>query len=94
MYKRQERVPRVDVLVETLPDGWRISVDDNGDAVDPELRDRVFEPMERGHGAEVQGIGIGLATCRRIVEAHGGSIGLDESPAGGTRAWFVLPAAA
>lgn len=89
-----ERVPRVDVLVETLPDGWRISVDDNGDAVDPELRDRVFEPMERGHGAEVQGIGIGLATCRRIVEAHGGSIGLDESPAGGTRAWFVLPAAA
>jgi signal transduction histidine kinase len=49
--------------------------------------------MKRGHGSEVQGIGIGLATCRRIVDAHGGSIGLDVSPTGGTRAWFVLPAA-
>ncbi|MFF7681530.1 ATP-binding protein [Microbacterium sp. NPDC007973] len=89
-----EKVPDVRVSVETLPDGWRISVDDNGDAVPTELRERVFEPMQRGHGADVQGIGIGLATCRRIVEAHGGTIGLDASPAGGTRAWFVLPAAA
>jgi signal transduction histidine kinase len=89
-----ERVPRIRVSVETLPDGWRILVDDNGEAIEPELRDRVFEPMERGHGAEVPGIGIGLATCRRIVDAHRGSIGLDASPEGGTRAWFVLPAAA
>lgn len=88
-----ERVPVIRVSVETLPDGWRVSVDDNGDAVAPELRERLFEPMQRGHGSEVQGIGIGLATCRRIVDAHGGSIGLDASPTGGTRAWFVLPAA-
>ncbi|MDQ1177252.1 ATP-binding protein [Microbacterium sp. SORGH_AS_0421] len=89
-----ERAPRIAVSVEVLSDGWRITVDDNGDALDPELRERVFEPMQRGHGAEVQGIGIGLATCRRIVEAHRGTIGLDVSPAGGTRAWFVLPSAA
>ena len=89
-----ERAPRIAVSVEVLSDGWRITVDDNGDALDPELRERVFEPMQRGHGAEVPGIGIGLATCRRIVEAHRGTIGLDVSPAGGTRAWFVLPSAA
>lgn len=89
-----ERAPRIAVSVEVLSGGWRITVDDNGDALDPELRERVFEPMQRGHGAEVQGIGIGLATCRRIVEAHRGTIGLDVSPAGGTRAWFVLPSAA
>jgi len=89
-----DRVPRIRVTVETLPDGWRINIDDNGEAVEPELRDRVFEPMQRGHGADVPGIGIGLATCRRIVEAHHGSIGLDASPQGGTRAWFVLPSAA
>ncbi|WP_285135781.1 GAF domain-containing sensor histidine kinase [Microbacterium sp. lyk4-40-TSB-66] len=88
-----ERVPVIRVSVEKLPDGWRVCVDDNGDAVAPELRDRLFEPMQRGHGSEVQGIGIGLATCRRIVDAHGGTIGLDVSPTGGTRAWFVLPAA-
>ncbi|SDO55207.1 His Kinase A (phospho-acceptor) domain-containing protein [Microbacterium sp. ru370.1] len=89
-----EKTPDVRISVETLPDGWRIRVDDNGDVVPEDLRERVFEPLQRGHGADVQGIGIGLATCRRIVEAHGGSIGLDASPAGGTRAWFVLPTAA
>ncbi|MDT0115673.1 GAF domain-containing sensor histidine kinase [Microbacterium sp. PRF11] len=88
------RVPTVIVTVETLADGWRVSVDDNGEPVAPDLRERVFEPMQRGHGAEVQGLGIGLSTCRRIVDAHHGSIGLDVSPQGGTRAWFVLPAAA
>ncbi len=87
-----EKVPRVDVRVSEMPDGWRITVDDNGDVVDPDLRERMFEPMQRGHGAEVQGIGIGLATCRRIVAAHGGHIGLDDSPTGGTRVWVVLPA--
>lgn len=87
------RIPVVRVTVETLTDGWRVSVDDNGDVIAPEVRDRLFEPMQRGHGSEVQGSGIGLATCRRIVDAHGGSIGLDASPTGGTRAWFVLPAA-
>lgn len=86
-----EKTPTIRVSVEVLPDGWRVSIDDNGEAVEPELRERVFEPMQRGHGGEVPGIGIGLATCRRIVDAHRGSIGLDASPAGGTRAWFVLP---
>ncbi|RWR22745.1 sensor histidine kinase [Microbacterium enclense] len=88
------RVPRVVVNVQELPDGWRLTVDDNGDTVDPAVRDRMFEPMQRGHDGEVPGLGIGLATCRRIAQAHGGHIGLEESPAGGTRAWVVLPAAA
>lgn len=87
------REPRVFVTVHELPDGWRLTVDDNGDVVDPALRERMFEPMQRGHDAEVQGVGIGLATCRRIAQAHGGHIGLDGSPSGGTRAWVVLPAA-
>ncbi|MFJ4037781.1 ATP-binding protein [Microbacterium sp. NPDC090007] len=87
-----EKVPVVRVGVEALPDGWRITVDDNGDVIDPTMRERVFEPLQRNHGADVPGLGIGLATCRRIVDAHGGSMGLDASPAGGTRAWFVLPA--
>ena len=86
--------PRVWVTVHELTDGWRLTVDDNGAAVDPALRDQMFEPMRRGHDADVQGLGIGLATCRRIAQAHGGHIGLDESPAGGTRAWVVFPAEA
>jgi signal transduction histidine kinase len=37
------------------------------------------------------GSGIGLATCRRIVQAHGGRIGIDDHAGGGAVAWFELP---
>jgi len=39
----------------------------------------------------VPGSGIGLATVRRAVDAHGGRVGLEETPGGGTTAWFELP---
>jgi signal transduction histidine kinase len=53
-------------------------------------RQRVFEPLAR-LDKRVPGNGIGLATCRRIISAHAGRIGLDERPGGGTIAWFELP---
>ncbi|WP_207619382.1 GAF domain-containing sensor histidine kinase [Nocardioides sp. IC4_145] len=71
---------------------WRIEVVDRGIGVPAEQRSRVFQPLARVDES-VEGSGIGLTTCRRIVEAHGGRIGLDESPYGGTTAWFELPAA-
>ncbi|WP_286794412.1 ATP-binding protein [Microbacterium sp. UBA3394] len=37
------------------------------------------------------GLGIGLSTCRRIVEAHGGRIGIDEAETGGASVWIVIP---
>jgi signal transduction histidine kinase len=50
--------------------------------------------MERGDQTDVAGLGIGLSTCRRIVEGHHGRIGIAESPAGGASVWVVLPHAA
>jgi signal transduction histidine kinase len=50
--------------------------------------------MVRGAGAAgsgVDGLGIGLDTCRRIVHAHQGSIGVGESAEGGAEFWFALP---
>jgi signal transduction histidine kinase len=38
-----------------------------------------------------EGWGIGLSTCQPIVEAHGGRIGIDDSPLGGASVWVVLP---
>jgi len=71
-------------------DCWRIEVGDRGTGIPVDQRHRVFEPLARVD-TSVEGSGIGLATCRRVVEAHGGRIGLDESPSGGTCAWFELP---
>ncbi len=86
-------VPRVRVRVDELFGGWRLTVDDNGPGVPEAERDRVFELMERATDAEVPGLGIGLSTCRRIAEAHGGRIGIDRSELGGASVWVLLPRA-
>ena len=80
----------VTVSATSMDTGWRISVTDQGPGVPAEDRERVFDPMVR-LDTRVPGIGIGLATCRRIVEAHGGRIGVAENPDGGASLWFELP---
>lgn len=80
----------VTVSATALETGWRISVTDRGPGVPSEHRERVFDPMVR-LDTRVPGAGIGLATCRRIVEAHGGRIGVSETPDGGASLWFELP---
>ena len=83
--------PRV-VVEATCSDGaWRVSVSDNGRGIPPEDRERLFELYRRGT-ASVEGSGIGLATARRAVEAHGGGMGITGAPGGGTTVWFTLPA--
>lgn len=87
------RLPRVVVSVGAVATGVRLTVDDNGPGVPVAERELVMEPLERGSNAEAPGFGIGLATCRRIVESHGGRLGIDDSPLGGARIWVVLPSA-
>lgn len=72
----------------------RLSIADNGPGVPEAERHQVFDLMVRGDGVSqtgVDGLGIGLATCRRVVESHGGRIGVDEAPGGGADFWFELP---
>ncbi|MGY3126778.1 signal transduction histidine kinase [Agrococcus sp. UYP33] len=83
--------PTIQVRAHELTAGWRITVDDDGPGVPAEQRERVFGLLERGEGADVEGLGIGLSTCRRIVEAHGGRIGIDDAELGGASVWVVLP---
>lgn len=86
------RRPEVRLDSQAVAGGWRVTVDDNGPGVAPEDRERVFELLARGDDQQaVEGLGIGLSTCRRIVQSHGGRIGITESELGGACVWVFLP---
>jgi PAS domain S-box-containing protein len=65
-----------------------IDIADDGSGIAPEARDRLFEPF---FTTKHRGTGLGLATARRVVEAHGGTIDLVTRPVGGTIAAIRLP---
>jgi signal transduction histidine kinase len=70
-------------------------VEDSGPGIPAELGERVFEAYIRGHRASATrpGIGLGLATVKRLVTAHGGTLGTRRSGLGGASFWFELPRA-
>jgi len=86
--------PRVRVSGETLADGWRFVVEDNGIGVPPEAAERIFDMFSRATTRDrYEGTGIGLAVCRRIVERHNGTIGVEPVADGpGSRFIFTIPA--
>ena len=74
----------------------RVTVDDDGPGIPPGEREAVLEPfyrLEPSRSRATGGSGLGLAIVKQIAEAHGGSVGIAASPAGGTRATIILPAA-
>ena len=87
-----DKPPHVTVSAERREVAWLFSVRDNGVGVPPELGDEIFSMFKRAHGEEVPGSGIGLAVCRKIVEAHGGAIWAEPADGGGTAMRFTIPA--
>lgn len=65
-----------------------ITVSNTGIGISPEDLSRVFEPF---HTTKPGGLGLGLAICRSIVEAHGGLISIENNPDLGTTARFTVP---
>ncbi|MFJ2031690.1 sensor histidine kinase [Streptosporangium sp. NPDC087985] len=87
---RRHANSRVDVTVERAGDQAVVTVQDDGDGIAPEDRERVFEPFVRladGRRRDPGGSGLGLAFCRETAKANNGTLTIEDSPRG---ARFVL----
>lgn len=85
------RVPRT-LAIRTRRDGAHgieVVIADSGPGIEPTIRARLFEPFFTTKAA---GLGLGLSICRSIVEAHGGTLAIDERSGGGTSIRFTVPA--
>ncbi len=83
--------PSNQVVAVGVAAGPQITVEDRGPGVPRELRTRIFEPFARGRVTDRTagtGLGLGLAICRRIIDGHGGTIGVEDRSGGGAR--FVV----
>jgi PAS domain S-box-containing protein len=89
-YRRSEP-PKIHVSAKRAVDGWMFSVSDNGQGIPPDQFSNIFTVFARLHGHDYPGTGIGLATCRKIVERYGGRIWVESEVGKGSTFFFTLP---
>ena len=91
-YMGSSEVRRVLLRVTDSADRWRVAVQDTGPGVPSEKKATLFEPYVRADSNQ-PGIGLGLATVKRLAEAHRGAVGVESAPGCGSTFWFELPKA-
>lgn len=84
-------VREVVVRAAAAPRRVRIEVADTGAGIPVEVQQRIFEPYVRAVDARAPGLGLGLATVKRLVETHGGRVGVQSQAGRGSVFWFEMP---
>jgi PAS domain S-box-containing protein len=82
----------VEICAEASGSDVIVSVRDNGPGIEPQHVDQIFDRFWQAHRNQREGIGLGLAIVRSIVEAHGGRVWAESQPGAGTTISFALKA--
>jgi PAS domain S-box-containing protein len=91
-YRDLNRTNLVKVYAKTCNEHWKFFIEDNGIGISSEFYEKVFQIFKRLHTKhDYSGTGIGLALCKKIIERHGGEIGVDSKPGEGSIFYFTLP---
>jgi len=89
---RSQANPRIHISAEREENGWLFSVADNGIGIEPQYLESIFGVFQRLHPSdEFDGMGMGLAVCKRIVKRHKGYIWADSEPGKGSTFYFIIP---
>lgn len=89
------QAPHVEIVAMPAHRGWtKVVVRDHGIGIEPDYHERIFHMFERLHPRDqVEGSGIGLAICRKVVELQGGRLWVESRPGEGAAFHFLLPLA-
>jgi PAS domain S-box-containing protein len=91
-FRHPERPPDIHITAQPTDHGWCFRVTDQGIGIPPEHHLNIFGAFRRGHGdLSMPGNGIGLAVCKKVIEQHGGTIGVESRPGFGSTFYFTLP---
>ncbi|MEC9408115.1 MAG: PAS domain S-box protein [Pseudomonadota bacterium] len=92
-FRAPERPLTIDIACRQSLNEAIFEITDNGRGIQPRHAERVFRVFERLHGDEIEGTGIGLAICKKVVEDAGGRIWIQPNPQHGATVVFTMPAA-
>ena len=91
-YRKPDCNPEIDISAKKVKAGWEIAVADNGIGIPSDQKEKIFVIFQRLHGRdEYDGIGIGLAHCRKIMELHDGRIWVESELNIGSTFYFLIP---
>lgn len=90
---RGSAAPEIHISCSQSKHYFTFFIKDNGIGIDQDYIGKIFDPFLRLHSRdEYSGTGIGLAICKKIIEQHGGTIGVTSEPGKGSTFYFTLPA--
>lgn len=88
---RAEKPPAVEVRGHVEGGRYTVHVADNGTGIPASEHERVFGPLQRAVGRDIEGTGLGLATCKKIMQLHGGTISVESEPGRGSTFTIAWP---
>jgi signal transduction histidine kinase len=90
-YRRKDAKPFIHISAQQESKGWVFRIKDNGIGIPSEYHRRIFDPFQQIEPSRAGGVGLGLATTKRMVEQQGGTLWVQSDGANGSEFFFSVP---